>query len=147
MVPRSLLANFLSAVGLGIPSKSKWWNSYALHHNRSYQCRQYGVGDDSSDPEGCFSISPSVVLRQQLLALPSAQRKLLLQRDHHGLAGRGSVPWTRWFPHHRMWSWSYFYSALVARNNTALLETLWFGVTLFTANSRQIFTNVFPNIK
>lgn len=61
---------------------------------------EYEVGDHCSDPVGCFSISASMVLPQQLLALPSPQRKLSLQRDHHGLAGRGSVPWTRWFPHH-----------------------------------------------
>lgn len=61
---------------------------------------EYGCRGPLLRPSGVFlkltfcSFSP-----QQLLALPRAQRKLSLQRDHHGLAGRGNVPWTRWFPH------------------------------------------------
>lgn len=60
-----------------------------------------------------------VFLSLTFCGAPSVPQKMLsLQRDHHGMVGRGSMSWTRWFPHHWMWSWSYFYSALVAGNNT-----------------------------
>lgn len=83
---------------------------------------------------------------EKLLLSPEPKESFHCKGDHLGLAGKGSMSWTRRFSHLSVWSWSYFYSALVVRNYTPLIETLFQNDPVYS-QLQTAFCKCFPKYK